>query len=127
MYNCIFKTLSNLIALCVIVVTLFLFIFQLVSVNATRDRKSDDIRRTEKACINLKNEIKALRADKERLCNAEILRRNQELPADMKEVPNEKIIRVRTMSVPCGTGRYAAPAPQELAIELNELAALSKR
>ena len=124
MFSYICKNFSNACMLLVIACTFLVAMFQLVSVNATRDRKSDGIRRIEKECAGLSEEIKSLQATKARLCNAEILRGNAGLPKDFREPKPEEIIRVRTMSIPHGTGRVQS-APKALAVELSELAALS--
>lgn len=126
MTNYIFKNFPNACMLCVILASFFIFIFQLVSINASRDVKSDSISRIERDCAKLATEIKALQATKARLCNSELLRHNPGISEDLKEVPNEKIIRVRPHSIPYGTGRNTAPVPKALAIELTELAALAK-
>ncbi len=124
MFSYICKNFPNACIIGIIVGTFFVAMFQLISVNATRDRESDSIRRIEKECTELEKEIESLRAQKARLCNAETLGGNPALPKDFKEP--KKIIRVRTMSIPYGTGRIQ-PAPKALAIDLSELAALSSR
>lgn len=123
MFSYICKNFSNVCMLCVIAGTFLVATFQLVSVNATRDRKSDGIRRIEKECAALTEEIKSLQATKARLCNTEILRGNAGLPKDFKEP--EQIIRVRTTNIPHGVGRAVSVKPKALAVELSELAAYS--
>lgn len=127
MFNFITKNFPNVCAGLVIIATFFIFIFQLVSINASRDVKSANIRRIERECAKLETEIKDLQAKKERLCNTEILRANSGLPEDFKEIPNEDIIRVRTRSVPYGASRSRTSNAKDVAVELNELAIISKR
>lgn len=122
-----FKYFPNVLVSAVIFLTFLGFIFQQVSINATRDRKSDEIRRNEEEREQLKEKIMKLQSDLDSLCNAEKLRGNLALPADFSEVPNQEIIRVRTKSIPCGGGTGAVLSPQDLAIDLTELAALAKR
>ena len=112
----------------VMALTLFVFIFQLVAINASRDAKSDNIRRIERDCRRLREEIKSLEETKARLCNAEVLRCNPAVEArGLREVPNEQIIRVRPQDVPFFAGGNTALPPKALAIELSELATLSRR
>ncbi|MBR6797396.1 MAG: hypothetical protein IKM45_01740 [Opitutales bacterium] len=129
MPNYISKHLPSFLMGCVIAVSFLVFVFQLVSVNATRDAKSNAIRRIEKDCVKLKEEIKSLEALKDRQQNAALLERNPHLPEDFKEeISSDSIIRVRTMSTPYGTSRRASSlTPKALAIELNELALQSGR
>lgn len=122
----IFKNFPNFCAVCIILGTLFLFIFQLLSVNATRDRASERIREIEAACKQEEATIRSLDDTKTRLCESNVLRatlqREQTGTEYFMESP-ETIIRVRPQSIPYGAGR--APAPQTTAVELSELAALS--
>ncbi|HIV03737.1 MAG TPA: hypothetical protein IAC75_01115 [Candidatus Spyradosoma merdigallinarum] len=121
------KHIMNIALGGLLVVTLLYFVFQLVSANATRDRTSDNIARIEKECVRLTESIRGLQATKDRLCNAELLRHNPCLPAELKEIPNENIRRVDMMSAPRGSGRLAAPpVPKALAIELSEMALLPR-
>lgn len=120
------KNFASFCAVCVIVVTLFVFVFRLVSIQAERDAKSDAISAIEAQSAQLKKELENLRAEKERLCNTEKIRHNPILPHALREVPNEEIIRVRTQSIPYGSGKNSAGA-RSLAVELTDLAALTKR
>ena len=119
MFSFIYKNFPNVCMFCVIIGTAFVATFQLVSVNATRDRKSDDIRRIEKDCAALEKEIESLQAQKATLCNTQTLSWNRALRGGFKEP--EKIIRVRTMCIPYASGRVQ-PAPKALAVDLCELA-----
>lgn len=123
------KHFSSVVMTCVIVISFFVFIFQLISVNATRDAKSNAIRRIEKDCVKLSEEIKSLESLKDRQQNAALLENDPHLPEDFKgEISSDCIIRVRTMSTPYGTSRRSsALTPKALAIELNELAVHSGR
>lgn len=121
----IFRNFPNVCAVCVAAATLFLFVFQLLAVNATRDAASERIRAIGEECKVQKDRIKALQAEKDRLCNTEALRQN--ISGELKDVPNENIIRVRTMSIPYGAGRDVSLNPKALAVELTELATLTKR
>ncbi len=129
MHPFVSKYFSSLIVSGVIAVSFFVFIFQLVSVNANRDARSNSIRGIERECVKLKEEIKSLEALKDRLQNAALLKHNSALPEGFKEdVPADRVIRVRTMSIPYGTGRRSvSTTPKTLAVELNELSLLSSR
>lgn len=112
----------------IMAITLFVFIFQLVAVNASRDAKSDNIRRIERDCQRLREEIKSLEETKARLCNAEVLRCNPAVEKrGLREIPNGQIIRVRPQNVPFSVGSSSTLPPRALAIELSELATLSRR
>lgn len=131
MFSYIFKN-RHFPSFCVLgfmLISLFAFIFQLVAINASRDAKSDNIRRIEHDCAKLAGDIKSLEETKARLCNAEVLRCSPAIQAlALKDVPNEKIIRVRTPRTSVPSGRQAsafALQPKALAVELNELATLS--
>ncbi len=119
MFSYICKNFPNIFVIGIIVATFCVATFKLVSVNATRDRKSDDIRRIEKDCAALEKEIESLQAQKAKLCNTKTLSGNPALPGGFKEP--EKIIRVRTMCIPYASGRVQ-PAPKTLAVDLCELA-----
>lgn len=123
------KYFSSILMTCVIAVSFFVFIFQLVAVNASRDARSNSIRNIEKSCVTLQESIKSLEALKERQQNAPLLMRNPALSESFTdEVPSECVIRVRTMSIPYGTGRSTSSlTPKALAVELNELALSSGR
>lgn len=114
---------------CVIAVSFFVFVFQLVAVNASRDARSNSIRSIEKDCIMLQERIKSQEALKERQQNASLLKKNPALSESFTdEVPSECVIRVRTMSIPYGAGRSTSSlTPKALAVELNELALTSGR
>ncbi|MBQ8445730.1 MAG: hypothetical protein IJX22_05035 [Opitutales bacterium] len=127
MHPFISKYFSSILMACVIVVSFFVFIFQLVSVNASRDARSNSIRRIEKECVVRQERIKSLEALKERQQNAALLKHNPALPENFtEEVPSQCIIRVRPMSTPYGAGRSSsARTPKTLAVELSELAVAS--
>jgi hypothetical protein len=129
MPNFVSKHFSSVLMSCVIAVSFLVFVFQLVAVNANRDARSNSIRKIEKDCVKLKEEIKSLEALKDRQQNAALLERNPALPENFtEEVPSDCIIRVRTMSIPYGAGRNTSSVtPKTLAVELNELALISGR
>lgn len=122
-----YKLNASVVVFTLIVVAYF--ISQQICVSQTRDSVSNRIAKIEQTCAKYKERIKSSQAEKERYCNAEVLRDNATLRDKMREP--EKIIRVRTSQTmfnnEAGKTANAATRPKDLAAELFELSALSMR